>query len=797
MRNKHCLLTGLVGCVLFLSSPHAAEPETVRVRVSVKRVLSDRGSLPRGTYGSRDSIVAAIRGANVALELSGARLDLVLTEVVDVDRAFEFYTLPAHNAVDLEQAALRDPERLEWRSDAINLYVVDQLEGAGGVCSFPAFGPHREVIVINSRNILGGSEGWLHEIGHYFNLIHTHDGDRVPDTIPDPRPPGGDCVSHDANLLDLTMAAGARERDVLYLLHNVMSYHCDPRVLTPLQVIRMRNALFEYRAHVLEEIPEDAAPFADVRLPVDVESGNVALRGETVSVELDGRFSHDGDGGTQLSFGDDPRRRHLTYYFRTAFEVEDVATVEELRLNLRRDDGAVVYVNGREVARSNLPVEEIKYETLALAAIAGAEENRLAAFTVLETENLRSGRNVVAVEVHQVSGSSSDLAFALEVTDQDGRELVPMVNVWRYNASGEDLGAVWRETAFDDSEWALGAAPLGYGDVKTDGSRLLWNWELLDDSGGAQFESRPLGWELGRSGIGYGDDDDVTVLADMRNRYISVYMTHPFQLESPEDYRSLELDVTYDDGFAAYLNGVEIGRRNLVPGAGPETGTPEPIEPTRWVITLDDPSTLLRHGRNVLSIEVHNHILDNSDLTLHPVFYGVLGDGATRTALIPSRALWYFRKGSAGAPPSNWTDPEFDPGGRQTRVTFSRPGAYRVRLTVDDGSPPFQLASTEVELRVTNGGFLRGDCNSDQRVDISDAAEVLRLLFQSPDEPRCADACDVNDDEALQLTDAIFLLNVLFNGEVRLPQPFPVSGSDPNGDALGCGDGGELPLEMI
>ena len=88
MRNKHCLLTGLVGCVLFLSSPHAAEPETVRVRVSVKRVLNDRGSLLRGgsstrkLWRRRETLkgprAAIVRTRSTATSGSGPRAPMLL-----------------------------------------------------------------------------------------------------------------------------------------------------------------------------------------------------------------------------------------------------------------------------------------------------------------------------------------------------------------------------------------------------------------------------------------------------------------------------------------------------------------------------------------------------------------------------------------------------------------------------------------------------------------------------------------------------------------------------------------------
>ena len=88
--------------------------------------------------------------------------------------------------------------------------------------------------------------------------------------------------------------------------------------------------------------------------------------------------------------------------------------VSHVTLRLLRDDGAVVYLNGQEVVRHNMPAGPISGQTLA-ASSAGPDENEFhehglgAAFLV-------NGRNVVAVEVHQVNGSSSDLGFDLELS---------------------------------------------------------------------------------------------------------------------------------------------------------------------------------------------------------------------------------------------------------------------------------------------------------------------------------------------------------------------------------------------
>src|SRR4051812_13635007 len=61
-------------------------------------------------------------------------------------------------------------------------------------------------------------------------------------------------------------------------------------------------------------------------------------------------------------------------------------------------------------------------------------------------------------------------------------------------------------------------------------------------------------WLRGPTGIGYGDGDDATVLADMAGNYVSVYMRRTFTVADPTTVRGLLLTMSYDDGFVAYLN---------------------------------------------------------------------------------------------------------------------------------------------------------------------------------------------------------------------------------------------------
>lgn len=122
----------------------------------------------------------------------------------------------------------------------------------------------------------------------------------------------------------------------------------------------------------------------------------------------------DGDEATVLSYGSDPNNKFPCYYFRHRFPVADPSVIQELTLRIVRDDGCVVYLNGTEIARSNMPAGEILYTTWASGVVGGDDESAWNAFSVVPAL-LVSGENVLAAEIHQPHGTSSDISFNLEL----------------------------------------------------------------------------------------------------------------------------------------------------------------------------------------------------------------------------------------------------------------------------------------------------------------------------------------------------------------------------------------------
>ncbi|MDA0813407.1 MAG: lamin tail domain-containing protein, partial [Verrucomicrobia bacterium] len=150
------------------------------------------------------------------------------------------------------------------------------------------------------------------------------------------------------------------------------------------------------------------------------------------------------DETTVVSTGPDPFLKNPTTYFRRNFDVADAAAVTDLNLELLRDDGAVVYLNGTEILRDDMPEGAITFDSLAVDGASGSSESTFFSFE-LPLGAIVTGRNVLAVEIHQESVGSSDMSFDLGLT---GRRLSGAADL-TINAP-----TFVRMRALDDDEWS-------------------------------------------------------------------------------------------------------------------------------------------------------------------------------------------------------------------------------------------------------------------------------------------------------------------------------------------------------
>ncbi len=109
--------------------------------------------------------------------------------------------------------------------------------------------------------------------------------------------------------------------------------------------------------------------------------------------------------------------KYWTSYFRKTINVASLANADQFIFNYKRDDGIVVYVNGVEVFRENMPTGAILYNTPAAADV--ANESAVITFTLNGPAPFVVGANVIAVEVHQFTETSSDISFDMSLDAAD------------------------------------------------------------------------------------------------------------------------------------------------------------------------------------------------------------------------------------------------------------------------------------------------------------------------------------------------------------------------------------------
>lgn len=173
-----------------------------------------------------------------------------------------------------------------------------------------------------------------------------------------------------------------------------------------------------------------------------------------------------------------------------------------------------------------------------------------------------------------------------------------------FSTQAQDEIHHWESAVLDGTSWHY-LVPTGQPAVD-------WIEQEFDDSL----------WPEGPSGFGYGDGDDATLVSSTP----SLYLRHTFSVQELDSWLDVDFLMDYDDGFVAYLNGIEIARGNA--GQSGEfiawnqnlTTDHEAvlysggIPPT---FEFDFPN-LLVEGDNTLAIELHNVNPTSSDLTARP-----------------------------------------------------------------------------------------------------------------------------------------------------------------------------------
>jgi len=280
----------------------------------------------------------------------------------------------------------------------------------------------------------------------------------------------------------------------------------------------------------------------------------------------------DGDEQTVVHYGADPNNRFVTTWFRRPFYLTHAGELEALQLRLLHDDGAVVHLNGTEVARVGMPAGAISSNTLASSSASGNKETTFYPFIF---GGFRQGWNVIAVEIHQASVVSSDLSFAAQLVGLHGGDvLLPLGSTWRFLDTGVVPHGSWKDPGFDDSQWQAGPAQLGF-----------------------------------------GENDEATKTSQGHNT--TTYFRTTFSVAQASSVHWLSCRLLRDDGALVYLNGHSAARFNL-PNTTVRDSTFASFNVSEdqevFTSTTLDPRDLVE-GVNTIAVAIHQSSSTSDDLS--------------------------------------------------------------------------------------------------------------------------------------------------------------------------------------
>lgn len=269
--------------------------------------------------------------------------------------------------------------------------------------------------------------------------------------------------------------------------------------------------------------------------------------------------------------------------------------------------------------------------------------------------------------------STSLAPGAYRLVFASGKDRKPVAGEWHANfklsAGGEylalvrpdgsveqDFGATYPLQVTDvaygldqvvSTEDLVDSTSVGMAGVPTSAANFATNFSLWNSSLTGSFSSPP--WRTVNTGIGY---DTATTFgqwlatngdfqSEMRNVNASVFLRIPFSASDPSSIDSLRLWMRWDDGFVAYINGVEVARDFAPTTLGwnsTSTGIREDElneDPERFDIDLT--SVSLNTGTNLLAIHGLNRSTGSSDMLIQPRLEAVSSSGLNLQAIyIPS-----------------------------------------------------------------------------------------------------------------------------------------------------------------
>ncbi len=254
------------------------------------------------------------------------------------------------------------------------------------------------------------------------------------------------------------------------------------------------------------------------------------------------------------------------------FNLFDNQFAQDLVINEIMSSNSGAYVDEFNSFPDWIEIYNNSTQTINLSAYALSDDIKNLNKWNLPNYDLESGNHIL------IAASGRDIM----ITAGSWETIIEQGDIWKYFLGTQEPPSKWRDSIFTDFSWTSGF-----------------------------------------SGFGYGDGDDQTIIENVP----SIYLRKIFNIEDLSNITQVMFNIDFDDAYIAYLNGIEISRKNI--------GNPyEEIPFNRYsdtfvearlyqnqmldAIFLEEPHSILVNGSNVLAIQVHNSSLSSSDLTAIP-----------------------------------------------------------------------------------------------------------------------------------------------------------------------------------
>ena len=366
-------------------------------------------------------------------------------------------------------------------------------------------------------------------------------------------------------------------------------------------------------------------------------------------------------GGQTTTIG---ATKPTTTYFRTTFNVTDPTQIGIVDIAAKFTQGAVLYLNGTEIGRWNMPTGTITNTTTATAYVGGTTDTTPKPFKAPPTL-LTTGTNTLTAEVHGWRNGSGKVFFDLQATllgktNDTTPPTAPVLTAtapdatavalsWTPATDAGGLGGYLisrdgtplavtgpTDTSFTDGSPNLTAArsytvtafdlnrnqtastavtvqpPGAQVDTKLLALGSTWRWWYAADAPTGTWNAPGYDdttWNSGAGELGFGDTPKGTIITtNPAPRPLTSYYRTTITVADPTAFSALDLDLIRNAGAVVYINGVEVARSNMPTGPiGPGTyaGTPPVTADRHTPVRIQIPATALTTGTNTIAVELH------------------------------------------------------------------------------------------------------------------------------------------------------------------------------------------------